>query len=387
MQLDTIKPFYNEIKRICIQSADGTILYRTELEPYQGLSIKEAKQTIENDSVLTWNELTCAWEVCTDDAVLMRFHKSEALPQDEHAVPQELDDETQQLRSFIHSQEAQDLKPAELYIEPLKWKYALRSVIRAQNVMIVGPTGAGKTMLVKWIAEALQRPLHVFNLGSTQDPRATLIGNTHFDTSKGTFFNQSAFIEAVQQPNAVILLDELSRANPEAFNILMTALDKNQRYIRLDETIDSKVIEIDPTVTFIATANVGSEYTSTRVIDRALQDRFVTIEMNYLDLEGEAHVLGQLFPMLDESSRYTICKLASHIRTSVDSEDSIVERSISTRHTIELASLLVDGFTLEEALDIVLYPSYSNDGGVESERTYIKQLVQAVIGVKEDSPF
>jgi len=47
--------------------------------------------------------------------------------------------------------------------------------------------------------------------------------------------------------------------------------------------------------------------------------------------------------------------------------------------------LLEDGFTLPEAAETCIYPFFDNDGGVDSERTYMKQLVQKYIGAdKED---
>ena len=35
-----------------------------------------------------------------------------------------------------------------------------------------------------------------------------------------------------------------------------------------------------------------------------------------------------------------------------------------------------DGFTLAEAAEVCIYPQYDNSGGVDSERTFVKQLVQ-----------
>ena len=49
---------------------------------------------------------------------------------------------------------------------------------------------------------------------------------------------------------------------------------------------------------------------------------------------------------------------------------------ISTRASVEMAGLLYDDFELGEAAEISIYPFFSQDGGVDSERTYIKQLVQ-----------
>jgi hypothetical protein len=46
---------------------------------------------------------------------------------------------------------------------------------------------------------------------------------------------------------------------------------------------------------------------------------------------------------------------------------------------VELAGLLYDGFGLDEAAEVTVYPQFSEDGGMESERTYVKQLVQKYI--------
>ena len=135
--------------------------------------------------------------------------------------------------NFIHS--SYSLKPAGLMMTELKWKYLIRSAVRGKNIMMTGPAGCGKTMAAKAVVNSLDRPDFYFNLGATQDPRGTLIGNTHFDGKKGTYFSASLFVQAIQTPGAVILLDELSRAHPDAWNILMTVLDYGQRYLRLDE--------------------------------------------------------------------------------------------------------------------------------------------------------
>ena len=110
--------------------------------------------------------------------------------------------------------------------------------------MITGPAGCVRlSQLPPW---PMQWNVHssTFNLGATQDPRSTLIGNTHFNKDSGTYFANSTFINAIQTENAVILLDELSRAHPEAWNILMTILDEKQRYLRIDESPDTPVIKV-----------------------------------------------------------------------------------------------------------------------------------------------
>jgi len=301
--------------------------------------------------------------IVTDDVVEHSDNVSVDIPE-EHA----------EIMNFIHS--SYSLKPKGLMMSELKWKYLIRSAVRGKNMMMTGPAGCGKTMAAKSVVNSLDRPDFYFNLGATQDPRATLIGNTHFNSDEGTYFSESLFVKAIKTPNAVILLDELSRAHPDAWNILMTVLDYGQRYLRLDEKDGAPTIKVADGVTFIATANIGNEYTSTRVMDKALMDRFTIVEMDVLSEDDETELLTYMFPSVDGTIISNVAKIATLTRTESNSETARITSGISTRTTVELMGLIYDGFSLEESAEVSIYPQYDATGGVDSERTFVKQIVQ-----------
>jgi len=282
--------------------------------------------------------------------------------------------EHNEVLNFIHS--SYNLKPRGLMMNELKWKYLVRSAVRGKNIMMTGAAGCGKTMAAKAMVNSLDRPDFYFNLGATQDPRATLIGNVHFNKDEGTYFSESLFVKAIQTENAVILLDELSRAHPDAWNILMTVLDYGQRYLRLDEANGQETIKVASGVTFIATANIGNEYTSTRQLDKALMDRFTIVEMDLLNKEEENELLSYMFPNVDSNVIESVATIAGITRVEASSDTARVPFGISTRTTVELAGLLYDGFSLSEAAEVCIYPQYDASGGVDSERTFVKQIVQ-----------
>lgn len=281
---------------------------------------------------------------------------------------------------------APTLKPSKLYMSDLKWKYLVRSALRGKNILILGPSGQGKTFAVQCLVDALDRRSNYFylNMGATQDPRAALIGNTHFNKESGTLFDESPFVKALRTPNSIIHLDELSRAHPDAWNILLTPLDYIQRYLRLDEKLGSEMVKVAENVSFVATANVGNDYTATRVMDKALLDRFtVKIEVDLLTQPEEMELVKQHVPDADIKIMKSITQIAETTRDFAI--DSKLSKFVSTRSVVEMAELTIDGFDLVELAEMIIYPDYPDDGGVDSERTMVKQIVQKYVQEKPSS--
>lgn len=274
-----------------------------------------------------------------------------------------------ELIKFVHT-DAKDVKPNDLFMDEVFWKFLVHSVVTGKNIMMTGPAGCGKTKAANDVATSLGRELFYFNMGSTQDPRASLIGNTGFKDNETTF-GESAFINAIKTPNAVILLDEFSRAHPEAHNILMSVVDPKQRYLRIDEVENSPVIKVADGVCFIATANIGTEYTATRAVDRAMWDRFKKVTMKVLDKENELKLLELLYPTVEKSSLEALAGIAHDSRIASTGDDAKLSDMISTRTSVEAGELMKDGFSLDEVAEVLFYPSYQDE-----ELKHMKIIVQ-----------
>lgn len=281
-------------------------------------------------------------------------------------------------------------KPKELIISELKWKYLIRCVLRGENIMMVGPTGCAKTMTAQLVSQVLNRPFFKFNIGSTQDARATLIGNTIYKKELGTVFHKSPFVHAITTENAVVLLDELTRGSHDSWNILMTPTDPTQRDLRLDEDWNGSVVKVARGVCFIATANVGNDYTATKLLDKAMSGRFpLKVEMDPLDSDQLKDLFTIMFPEVSKKQREIMDQLTSisdDIRMECKKEDANISTILSPRSLVKMAQLVMDNFSLAEIAEVAIYPEYPDDGGVSSERTFVKQILQSYFPVDATNP-
>jgi hypothetical protein len=114
-------------------------------------------------------------------------------------------------------------------------------------------------------------------------------------------------------------------------------------------------------------------------MDRALLDRFIIAEIPFMEPDQEARLCVQLFPDLDAQNAVNLAEIAAATRVELRSDAPKIQTPISTRSVVEMAGLMADGFTLPECAEVSIYPLYSQDGGMQSERTFIKQLVQKYV--------
>ncbi len=95
--------------------------------------------------------------------------------------------------------------------------------------------------------------------------------------------------------------------------------------------------------------------------------------MDYLPAEDETALVLEEVSQTLISEAEEIVGIANLVRGLA--RQGKVHTGVSTRSVLEMAGLLVDGFSLLEAAQMVLFTDYPDDGGVESERTIIKQVV------------
>lgn len=247
-------------------------------------------------------------------------------------------------------------------VEKATYQILLANVMAKRSTMLLGPTGVGKTELIKNIADTLKLPLTIFDMGTMSDPIMSLVG-THTisvkDDKTVSEFIPSRFSEVIQKPG-IILLDEISRAVVTANNLLFPCLDF-RRELPMEYCFHNcEPVKVHPDCVFIATANLGSQYTGTHKLDRALLDRFVLIEVDPLTTEMTTEVIQHYAKSIKTSDIAVIVDIYNKINKSHD--EFRVNFNLSIRHLKNIADLVKDGFTIYDSFYAICKGLGSKEG-------------------------
>ncbi|RYD65726.1 MAG: AAA family ATPase, partial [Sphingomonadales bacterium] len=120
------------------------------------------------------------------------------------------------------------------------------------NYLFTGPTGVGKTEVARQLATILGIPLQRFDMSEYMERHSVsrLIGAPPGYVG----FDQGGLLtDAVdQQPHCVLLLDEIEKAHPDLFNILLQVMDNGRLTDQHGKSVDFR------NVILIMTTNAGA---------------------------------------------------------------------------------------------------------------------------------
>ena len=166
-----------------------------------------------------------------------------------------------------------------------------RAGIKDQNkpigsFLFLGPTGVGKTEVAKSLAEALfDSETHIVRIDMSEYMERHSVSRLIGAPPGYVGYDEGGQLtEAVRRnPYSIVLFDEIEKAHPEVFNILLQILDDGRITDSQGRTVDFKNTII------IMTSNLGSEYLleetpdAMQKVDRILHQTFKPEFLNRID--------------------------------------------------------------------------------------------------------
>ena len=125
------------------------------------------------------------------------------------------------------------------------------------SYLFTGPTGTGKTEAAKQLAKSMGVELVRFDMSEFMEAHTTskLIGSPpgYVGFGEGTA-GDGLLINAIDQhPHCVLLLDEIEKAHPNVYNVLLQVMDDGRLTNSAGKTVDFR------NVLLIMTSNVGAD--------------------------------------------------------------------------------------------------------------------------------
>ncbi|MBA7613585.1 hypothetical protein ES703_20836 [subsurface metagenome] len=238
------------------------------------------------------------------------------------------------------------------------------------NIKVLGPAGVGKTTLGWEFAAAKKRPCFEVHWGMYQEP-GEVWGKDRLSMEQGTYYEQAVYVDALETPNCVVILDEPNRCHPEVLNTNFALWDWRRAAWVPDLR---RMVKVAPGVVFFACMNEGAEYIGTNPMDKAIRERFTrTIRLTWPPMKVEAQILMKRTGVAREVAE-KLAKFARDIRRNPK-----VGCTPSTRQLLVAAQDVAEGLPIQEA---VMY-SIINDLDETVDRQALLQHLQIIGSVDE----
>lgn len=144
------------------------------------------------------------------------------------------------------------------------------------NFLFTGPTGSGKTFTAKKLAELLGTKLVRFDMSEYMEKHSVskLIGAPpgYVGHGEGKMGEGQLIAEIDANPNCVLLLDEIEKAAPEVFTVLLQVMDDGRLTSSKGKTVDFS------NVTLIMSANAGAADAERKKIGFGNQDNTTAVD-------------------------------------------------------------------------------------------------------------
>ena len=232
------------------------------------------------------------------------------------------------------------------------------------SFIFLGPTGVGKTELAKALSESLfDTEKNIIRIDMSEYMEKHSVSRLVGAPPGYVGYDEGGQLtEAVRRkPYSVILFDEIEKAHPDVFNILLQLLDDGRLTDNQGRTVDFKNTIV------IMTSNIGSQY----LIDNLTQDGSIAEEV-------KEQVTGQLKNYFRPEFLNRIDDIIVFSALTLDQVSRIIELSLQSLER-RLADRNMSLVLTDEAKKFIAEESYDPQYGARPIKRYLQKHVETQI--------
>jgi len=248
-----------------------------------------------------------------------------------------------------------------------EWRIFCELMDKGKPVLLNGPTGCGKSTMIKWYAYINNIPFYMSPTGNRETTMDDIVGSWVPADPKPIKAPGALVLAMIH--NGIFYFEEIGPVDPGVLYGLHGVLDDKK--ITVQTQYGFEVIEGGEKFKMVSSGNLDSKYTSIELSD-AFLERWAQIRINYPDKEGTIKILKSRAPKLDDKIAEVITDLLFDFREVLKS----YRRDMGLRGAVEVCQAAQSGKQpLKKLIEVYMLNPKST---YESDRTLYKKLMEKV---------
>lgn len=248
-----------------------------------------------------------------------------------------------------------------------EWEIFCELADKGKPILLNGPTGCGKSTMIKWYAHINNIPFYMAPTGNRETSMDDIIGSWVPADPKP--IKAPGALSLAMVHNGIFYFEEIGPVDPGVLYGLHGVLD--DRKITIQSQYGFEVIEGEDNFKMISSGNLDSRYTPIELND-AFLERWAQIKLTYPDKEGTTAILMSRAAGLDEKIATLITELIFDFRGILTS----YKKDMGLRGAVEICQAsLASRQPLRKLIEVHMLNPKST---YESDQTLYKKLMERV---------